>query len=109
MGGSTKEGNITKEAEFNILVDPEAADICFKSGVKLRMLGFNVTRQILVTPEIISKAEKINTKNADLFVSIHLNSSEKSNINGIETHWYKDNSKELAQLVQAELMKNIKN
>lgn len=70
MGGSTKEGNITKEAEFNILVDPEAADICFNSGVKLRMLGLNVTRQILVTPKIISKAEKINTKNADLFVKL---------------------------------------
>ena len=48
MGGSTGEGNMTKAAEFNILVDPEAADICFSSGIPLRMLGLNVTRQILV-------------------------------------------------------------
>ena len=70
MGGSTTEGNITKEAEFNILVDPEAADICFKSGVPLRMLGLNVTRKILVTDEVIEKASKINTKGSDLFVKL---------------------------------------
>lgn len=70
MGGSTGEGNITKEAEFNILVDPEAADICFNSGVKIRMLGLNVTRDILVTDEIVEKARKIKTRNADLFVKL---------------------------------------
>ncbi len=70
MGGSTGKGNITEEAEFNILVDPEAADICFRSGVPLRMLGLNVTRQILVTDEVIEDASKIDTKGADLFVKL---------------------------------------
>ena len=70
MGGSTGEGNITKEAEFNILVDPEAADICFKAGVPMRMLGLNVTRKILVTDEVIKEAEKINTRGCDLFVKL---------------------------------------
>ena len=70
MGGSTGEGNITKAAEFNILVDPEAADICFKAGVPMRMLGLNVTRQILVTPEVVKEAEKIHTRGSDLFVKL---------------------------------------
>ena len=70
MGGSTNEGNITKAAEFNILVDPEAADICFKSGAPLRMLGLNVTRQILVKDEIVEEASKINTRGSDLFVKL---------------------------------------
>ena len=70
MGGSTGEGNITKAAEFNILVDPEAADICFKSGVPMRMLGLNVTRKILVTDEVIEKAKRINTRGSDLFVKL---------------------------------------
>lgn len=70
MGGSTNEGNITKAAEFNILVDPEAADICVNSGIPLRMLGLNVTRKILVREEIIKKAEKISTKGSELFVKL---------------------------------------
>ena len=70
MGGSTNEGNITKAAEFNILVDPEAADICFSSGVPLRMLGLNVTRQILVRDEIVEDARKLNTRGSDLFVKL---------------------------------------
>ena len=70
MGGSTGEGNITKAAEFNILVDPEAADICFKSGVPLRMLGLNVTRRILVTDEVIKEAKKIKTRGSNLFVKL---------------------------------------
>lgn len=70
MGGSTKQGNITPEAEFNILVDPEAADICFKAGVPMRMLGLNVTRQILVTDQVIEEASKINTRGSDLFVKL---------------------------------------
>lgn len=70
MGGSTKKGNITPYAEFNILVDPEAANICFKSGAPIRMLGLNVTRKILVTDYVIKKASNINTRGADLFVKL---------------------------------------
>ncbi|MCQ2802388.1 MAG: nucleoside hydrolase [Bacilli bacterium] len=70
MGGSTGEGNITKAAEFNILVDPEAADICFKCGAPLQMLGLNVTRKILVTDEVVARAETIKTKGSDLFVKL---------------------------------------
>ena len=70
MGGSTTDGNVTKAAEFNILVDPEAADICFRAGVPMRMLGLNVTRQILVTDEVVEEARKINTRGSDLFVKL---------------------------------------
>ena len=49
-----------------------------------------------------------NYENADMFVSIHLNSSEKSHINGVETHWYKNDSKELALAVHNQLVKNVK-
>ena len=70
MGGSTTDGNITKAAEFNILVDPEAADICFRSGVPLKMIGLNVTRQILVTEDVIKEASKINTRGGELFLKL---------------------------------------
>jgi len=67
MGGSTDNGNITPAAEFNTLCDPEAFDIIFKSGLKVKMVGLNITRQVLVTNEIIERMEKINNKASVLF------------------------------------------
>ena len=49
MGGSTERGNHTPAAEFNIYVDPEAADVVFnQAGLKRRMFGLNVCRQVLL-------------------------------------------------------------
>jgi len=50
MGGAYFEvGNITPAAEFNIYVDPEAADIVFKSGVSITVMPLDVTHKALVT------------------------------------------------------------
>lgn len=45
MGGAAREGNWTPAAEFNILVDPEAASVVFQSGVPTTMIGLDVTHQ----------------------------------------------------------------
>ena len=48
MGGAYFEvGNITPTAEFNIYVDPEAADIVFKSGAPLVVMPLDVTHKAL--------------------------------------------------------------
>lgn len=48
MGGAYFEvGNITPTAEFNIYVDPEAADIVFKSGVPLVVMPLDVTHKVV--------------------------------------------------------------
>ena len=50
MGGAAiNPGNVTPAAEFNIYVDPHAADVVFRSGVPLVMMGLDVTHQVLVT------------------------------------------------------------
>lgn len=50
MGGAYFQvGNITPAAEFNIYVDPQAADIVFKSGAKLTVMPLDVTHKALVT------------------------------------------------------------
>ncbi len=50
MGGAYFEvGNITPAAEFNIYVDPQAADIVFKSGVDITVMPLDVTHKALVT------------------------------------------------------------
>ena len=46
MGGGIAHGNITKYAEFNIYVDPEAAQIVFNSGLPIVMCGLDVTEQV---------------------------------------------------------------
>jgi purine nucleosidase len=50
MGGAYFEvGNITPAAEFNIYVDPEAADIVFRSGVPLVVMPLDVTHKALTS------------------------------------------------------------
>ena len=50
MGGAYFEvGNITPTAEFNIYVDPEAAEIVLKSGADITMMPLDVTHKALVT------------------------------------------------------------
>jgi len=50
MGGAYFEvGNITPAAEFNIYVDPEAAEIVFKCGAPLTVMPLDVTHKALVT------------------------------------------------------------
>ncbi len=48
-GGFFEGGNITPAAEFNIYVDPEAADIVMRSGVPITMIPLDVTHQALAT------------------------------------------------------------
>ena len=50
MGGAYFQvGNITPAAEFNIYVDPQAADIVFKSGAPIVVMPLDVTHKALVT------------------------------------------------------------
>lgn len=50
MGGAYfAVGNVTPAAEFNIYVDPQAAEIVFTSGVPLTVMPLDVTHQVLVT------------------------------------------------------------
>ncbi len=62
MGGAYFEvGNITPAAEFNIYVDPQAADIVFKSGVDLTVMSLDVTHKVLVTAPHVAEFEALNT------------------------------------------------
>ena len=51
MGGSASGGNQSASAEFNIWVDPEAAQIVFSSGLPIVMCGLDVTHQSGLYPE----------------------------------------------------------
>ena len=62
MGGAYFEvGNITPAAEFNIFVDPEAADIVFRAGIKLTVMPLDVTHKVLTTKPRIQALRDLNT------------------------------------------------
>ena len=64
MGGSAEGGNWTPAAEFNILVDPEAAQIVFSSGLPIIMSGLDVTHKAIVTAEDIESFRSIGKRTA---------------------------------------------
>ena len=56
MGGAMREGgNRTPSAEFNILVDPDAADIVFRCGRPIVQMGLDVTHQVLSTKDRVDR------------------------------------------------------
>ena len=70
MGGSAAGGNTTPAAEFNILVDPEATEIVLHSGIKLVMMGLDVTHQAISTLDRIQNISETKTKTSELLVGL---------------------------------------
>lgn len=60
MGGAAAAGNWTPAAEFNIYVDPEAADIVFKSGIPIVMCGLDVTHEAYIVEQDIERVRTID-------------------------------------------------
>lgn len=61
MGGGHHTGNMTPAAEFNILADPEAAQIVFEAGWPVTMVGLDVTHKVLATPERMEQLKAVGT------------------------------------------------
>jgi len=65
MGGAMREGgNRTPSAEFNIIVDPHAADIVFRCGRPITVMGLDVTYQVLATPQRIDRIRDLDNEAA---------------------------------------------
>jgi purine nucleosidase len=63
MGGCYfTRGNVTPVAEFNVYVDPHAADFVFQSGIPLTVLPLDVTHKALTTPARIEKFRKLGNR-----------------------------------------------
>jgi purine nucleosidase len=60
-GGFFEGGNVTPAAEFNIHVDPHAADIVFRSGVPIVMMPLDVTHKALTTAKRIDAIRRLGT------------------------------------------------
>ena len=63
MGGAMREGgNITPSAEFNMRVDPHAAQAVYSSGAKIVTLGLDVTHRLLATAERLQRLTDLDNR-----------------------------------------------
>jgi len=62
MGGAMREGgNRTPSAEFNIFVDPHAADIVFRCGRPIVAMGLDVSHQVLSTRDRVARIRALQS------------------------------------------------
>lgn len=69
-GGFFEGGNITPAAEFNIYVDPHAADVVFRSGIPLVVMPLDVTHQVLTSRARIASIAALGTPVAQATVAL---------------------------------------
>lgn len=70
MGGGYHVGNWSAVAEFNIIIDPEAAHIVFNEKWPVVMVGLDLTHQALATDEVVERIAKIGTKPAKFVLEL---------------------------------------
>ena len=59
MGGAYTRGNVTAAAEFNIYVDPEAAEAVFAADWDVTMVGLDLTHQATATSDVIERITEV--------------------------------------------------
>ncbi len=64
-GGFFEGGNTTPTAEFNVYVDPHAADVVFRSGVPLTVMPLDVTHRALILPHHLERFRALGTPVGD--------------------------------------------
>lgn len=91
MGGAAGLGNWTPAAEFNIYVDPEAAEIVFQSRLPIVMAGLDVTHRAQIMSEDIERFRQLGNPVAavvadllDFFMEYH--KQEKWGFQGAPLH-----------------------
>lgn len=98
--GATRAGIKESDITLNVALRLEA--ILKQKGYKVYM-----TRRSDQTVSLQERVDIAEGKDEDVFVSIHVNSSENTSPVGTETHYYHQYSYNLAKCIQAELAKNV--
>jgi inosine-uridine nucleoside N-ribohydrolase len=70
MGGAIGLGNWTPSAEFNIVADPEAAEVVFASGCPITLVPLEVTHRALATESVIARIAALETPVAAMSVAL---------------------------------------
>jgi purine nucleosidase len=91
MGGAMREGgNRSPSAEFNVLVDPHAADIVYNCGKPVTVFGLDVTHQVLSTRERVARMRALDNAvavaTADMLSFFHRYDTKKYGSEGAPLH-----------------------
>ena len=103
-------GNDTGAMRGRILEKNITLQIALKVRKILQDYGFNkvvMTRTGDTTISLADRVETANSRNADIYVSIHINASVKSEVKGVETHYYTEKGLGVAKVIHKKLMENI--
>lgn len=91
------------EKDINLDITKRVEAILLSKGIEV-----DTTREKDETVSLETRTIFCTNKNPGIFVSIHVNSSVKPEITGIETHYYHPASLELAQTIHSCLISSIK-
>lgn len=91
MGGAMREGgNRSPSAEFNILVDPHAAEIVYQCGRPVTAMGLDVTHQVLSTRDRVARIREVGNPvaaaTADMLSFFHRYDTKKYGSEGAPLH-----------------------
>lgn len=98
--GAIREG--INEKDITLDVTQRVESILRSKGYKVALVRNDDT--FVSLEDRVSFSEK---EEPEIFVSIHVNSAVSTDPTGIETHWYHDYSKELAEVVHKHMIKEI--
>ncbi len=98
--GAIREG--INEKDITLDLTQRVASILKSKGYKTAM-----TRTDDIYIGLQERCDFTETENPEIFVSIHVNSAVATDPYGIETHYYHEPSKELAEVIQKHLIQNI--
>lgn len=98
--GATRNGIYEKNITLD--VSKKVVDLLRKKGYQVYM-----TRDKDETVSLQDRVAISENISPDVFVSIHVNSSNSDSPTGLETHYYKDNSLTLAKNVHASLLNHV--
>lgn len=70
MGGGITHGNITPVAEFNMYVDPHAAQVVFEADIPITLMSLDVTHQVLTTPARLEAIRTMGNSVSDVAAAV---------------------------------------
>jgi purine nucleosidase len=76
-GGFFEGGNTTPTAEFNIYVDPHAADAVFRAGVPIVMMPLEATHQAILTRDWAEQMQALGTRTGKAVAGMFLTDLER--------------------------------